>query len=76
MNALTAEQQAAFVAVSKELFPVFAGLVEDQAFFDKHAGRRRQAVSIQKPGRKRPGVTKGGALMDRTVSPFDRSSGR
>jgi TRAP-type transport system periplasmic protein len=35
VNALTAEQQAAFVAVSKELFPVFAGLVDDQAFFDK-----------------------------------------
>jgi TRAP-type C4-dicarboxylate transport system substrate-binding protein len=35
VNALTAEQQAAFVAVSKELFPVFAGLVGDQAFFDK-----------------------------------------
>lgn len=35
VNALTPEQQAAFVAVSKELFPVFAKLVDDQAFFDK-----------------------------------------
>jgi tripartite ATP-independent transporter DctP family solute receptor len=34
VNALTPEQQAAFVAVSKELFPVFAELVGDQAFFD------------------------------------------
>ncbi|SFU22256.1 DctP family TRAP transporter solute-binding subunit [Mesorhizobium sp. YR577] len=34
-NRLTSEQQQAFVAVSKELFPVFAGLVKDQAFFDK-----------------------------------------
>ncbi|NGN42895.1 DctP family TRAP transporter solute-binding subunit [Mesorhizobium sp. CGMCC 1.15528] len=34
-NRLTPEQQQAFVAVSKELFPVFAGLVKDQAFFDK-----------------------------------------
>ncbi len=35
INRLTPEQQQAFVAVSKELFPVFAGLVKDQAFFDK-----------------------------------------
>jgi tripartite ATP-independent transporter DctP family solute receptor len=35
VNRLTPEQQQAFVAVSKELFPVFAGLVKDQAFFDK-----------------------------------------
>lgn len=35
VNRLSAEQQAEFVAVSKELFPVFAGLVKDQAFFDK-----------------------------------------
>lgn len=35
VNRLTVEQQAAFVAVSKSLFPVFAGLVKDQAFFDK-----------------------------------------
>ena len=34
VNTLTPEQQAAFVAVSKELFPVFAELVGDQAFFD------------------------------------------
>jgi tripartite ATP-independent transporter DctP family solute receptor len=34
VNALTPEQQAAFVAVSKELFPVFAELVGDQTFFD------------------------------------------
>jgi tripartite ATP-independent transporter DctP family solute receptor len=34
VNALTPEQQAAFVAVSKELFPVFADLVGDQTFFD------------------------------------------
>lgn len=34
VNKLTPEQQAAFVAVSKELYPVFAGLVKDQAFFD------------------------------------------
>jgi len=34
-NRLTPEQQAAFVAVSKSLYPVFAGLVKDQAFFDK-----------------------------------------
>ena len=35
VNRLTPEQQKAFVAVSKGLFPVFAGLVKDQAFFDK-----------------------------------------
>jgi tripartite ATP-independent transporter DctP family solute receptor len=35
VNRLTPEQQQAFVAVSKELFPVFASLVKDQAFFDK-----------------------------------------
>ncbi|RWK60921.1 DctP family TRAP transporter solute-binding subunit [Mesorhizobium sp.] len=35
VNRLTPEQQAAFVAVSKQLFPVFAGLVKDQTFFDK-----------------------------------------
>jgi hypothetical protein len=35
VNALTPEQQAAFVEVSKELFPVFAELVGNQAFFDK-----------------------------------------
>ena len=35
VNRLTPEQQKAFAAVSKELFPVFAGLVKDQAFFDK-----------------------------------------
>ncbi len=34
VNSLTPEQQAAFVAVSKELFPTFAELVDDQAFFD------------------------------------------
>jgi TRAP-type C4-dicarboxylate transport system substrate-binding protein len=35
INRLTSEQQQAFVAVSKSLFPVFGGLVKDQAFFDK-----------------------------------------
>ncbi len=35
VNRLSAEQQKAFVAVSKQLYPVFAGLVKDQAFFDK-----------------------------------------
>ncbi|SOC45997.1 tripartite ATP-independent transporter DctP family solute receptor [Rhizobium subbaraonis] len=35
VNRLTPEQQKAFVAISKELYPVFAGLVKDQAFFDK-----------------------------------------
>jgi tripartite ATP-independent transporter DctP family solute receptor len=34
VNTLTPEQQAAFVAISKELFPVFAELVGDKAFFD------------------------------------------
>lgn len=35
VDALTPDQQKAFVAVAKELFPKFAGLVKDQAFFDK-----------------------------------------
>ena len=35
VNRLTPEQQKAFVAVAKQLYPVFAGLVKDQAFFDK-----------------------------------------
>jgi tripartite ATP-independent transporter DctP family solute receptor len=35
VNSLTPEQQKAFVKVSQELFPRFAGLVKDQAFFDK-----------------------------------------
>lgn len=35
VNALTPEQQKAFVKVSKELFPRFSSLVKDQAFFDK-----------------------------------------
>lgn len=35
VNALTPEQQKAFVAVSKQLYPRFASLVKDQAFFDK-----------------------------------------
>lgn len=35
VNRLTPDQQKAFVAISKELYPVFAGLVKDQAFFDK-----------------------------------------
>jgi TRAP-type transport system periplasmic protein len=35
VNRLTPEQQQAFVAVSKELFTIFAGLVKDQTFFDK-----------------------------------------
>lgn len=34
-NRLTPEQQKAFVDVSKGLFPVFAGLVKDQSFFDR-----------------------------------------
>jgi tripartite ATP-independent transporter DctP family solute receptor len=34
VNALTPDQQKAFVAVAKELFPRFAELVKDQAFFD------------------------------------------
>ncbi|GLK85902.1 DctP family TRAP transporter solute-binding subunit [Ancylobacter defluvii] len=35
MNELTAEQRAAFVAVSKSLYPVFQGLVKDPSFFDR-----------------------------------------
>lgn len=35
VNALSADQQKAFVKVSKELFPRFSSLVKDQAFFDK-----------------------------------------
>lgn len=35
IDKLTADQQKAFVAVSKELFPKFSTLVKDQAFFDK-----------------------------------------
>lgn len=35
VNRLTPEQQKAFVAVAKQLYPVFAGLVKNQAFFDK-----------------------------------------
>lgn len=35
VNRLSAEQQQAFIAISKELYPVFAGLVKDQTFFDK-----------------------------------------
>jgi TRAP-type C4-dicarboxylate transport system substrate-binding protein len=35
VNALTPEQQKAFVAVSKQLFPRFSALVKDQVFFDK-----------------------------------------
>lgn len=35
VNRLTPEQQQAFVAVAKQLYPVFAGLVKDQSFFDK-----------------------------------------
>lgn len=35
VNSLTPEQQKAFVAVSKELYPRFSILVKDQAFFDK-----------------------------------------
>jgi TRAP-type transport system periplasmic protein len=35
VNALTPEQQKAFVAVSKQLYPRFASLVKDPAFFDK-----------------------------------------
>jgi TRAP-type transport system periplasmic protein len=34
VNSITPEQRAAFVAVSKELFPTFAKLVGDQEFFD------------------------------------------
>jgi len=35
VNRLTSEQQQAFVAVSRSLYPVFAGLVKNQVFFDK-----------------------------------------
>lgn len=35
VNTLTADQQKAFVAVAKGLFPRFAQLVKDPAFFDK-----------------------------------------
>lgn len=35
MNELTAEQRAAFVAVSKSLYPVFQSLVKDPSFFDR-----------------------------------------
>lgn len=35
VNQLSPDQQKAFVAVSKELYPVFADLVKDKAFFDK-----------------------------------------
>lgn len=35
VNALTPEQQQAFVKISKDLYPRFAALVKDQAFFDK-----------------------------------------
>jgi tripartite ATP-independent transporter DctP family solute receptor len=35
VNSLTPEQQKAFVAVAKGLFPRFSQLVKDQAFFDK-----------------------------------------
>ncbi len=35
VNSLTPEQQKAFVAVSKQLFPKFLELVKDTAFFDK-----------------------------------------
>ena len=35
VNTLTADQQKAFVAVAKGLFPRFSQLVKDQAFFDK-----------------------------------------
>jgi len=35
VNSLSPEQQKAFVAVSKELFPRFSTLVKDQVFFDK-----------------------------------------
>jgi TRAP-type transport system periplasmic protein len=35
VNALTPEQQQAFVKVSKELYPRFSALVKDPAFFDK-----------------------------------------
>jgi len=35
VNSLTPDQQKAFVAVAKGLFPRFSQLVKDQAFFDK-----------------------------------------
>jgi tripartite ATP-independent transporter DctP family solute receptor len=35
VNALSPDQQKAFVAVSKQLFPRFSALVKDQVFFDK-----------------------------------------
>jgi len=35
VNRLTPEQQQAFVAISRDLYPVFADLVKNQAFFDK-----------------------------------------
>jgi tripartite ATP-independent transporter DctP family solute receptor len=35
INALTPEQQQSFVKISKDLYPRFAALVKDQAFFDK-----------------------------------------
>ncbi|MDP3762013.1 MAG: DctP family TRAP transporter solute-binding subunit [Ramlibacter sp.] len=35
VNSLTPDQQKAFVAVSKQLFPRFSALVKDQVFFDK-----------------------------------------
>jgi len=35
VNRLTPEQQQAFVAVSQGLYPVFASLVKNRAFFDK-----------------------------------------
>lgn len=38
VNALTPEQQQAFVKVSKELYPRFSALVKDAAFFDKTLG--------------------------------------
>jgi tripartite ATP-independent transporter DctP family solute receptor len=40
---LTPEQQKAFAAVAKELFPIFAGLVKDQGFFD------RTVAAVAKP---------------------------
>ena len=35
VNALTPEQQKAFVAVSKQLYPKFLELVKDPSFFDR-----------------------------------------
>lgn len=35
VNELTPEQREAFVAVARKLAPTFAGLVKDQAFFDR-----------------------------------------